>query len=74
MTCDECGKSKQDGWALYCVSCLEKPWVGLAKNDVIKAMRESGMSFHLGMSHEVVIYQLTRFANTLGDLMKEKNA
>ena len=21
--CDECGKSKRDGWALYCVDCLE---------------------------------------------------
>lgn len=21
-TCDECGKSKADGWALYCVTCL----------------------------------------------------
>lgn len=22
--CDECGKSKRDGWALYCVACLER--------------------------------------------------
>ena len=21
--CDECGRSKRDGWALYCVDCLE---------------------------------------------------
>jgi len=33
-TCAECGKSSQDGWALYCVECLEsapsKPkWIGL---------------------------------------------
>jgi len=21
--CDECGKHKQDGWALYCVGCVE---------------------------------------------------
>ena len=34
---------------------------------VERLMRESGMSFHLGMPHEAVVGQMTKFADLLRD-------
>ena len=39
--CAECGKKQSDGWALYCVGCVDdtpaqKPWVGLTDEEIIK--------------------------------------
>jgi len=34
----------------------------MTRDDITRMMRESGMSFHLGLSHEKVVEQLTRFA------------
>ena len=32
--CAECGKKSSDGWALYCVKCTERAWVGLTDEQV----------------------------------------
>lgn len=34
----------------------------MTRDDITRMMRESGMSFHLGLSHEKVVEQLARFA------------
>lgn len=34
----------------------------MSRDDITRMMRESGMSFHLGLSHEKVLEQLGRFA------------
>lgn len=34
-------------------------------DDIVKAIRESGMTFHLGMPNTVVIEQLARFADLI---------
>jgi hypothetical protein len=39
--CAECGKKKSDGWALYCVKCVEdtpakRPWIGLTDEEIVK--------------------------------------
>ena len=43
----------------------------IPREKVIRLIRESGMSFHLGMPHEAVVEQMTRFANMLRDEMLE---
>jgi len=40
--CAECGKKKFDGWALYCVDCIDppqRPWVGLTDEEIEAAWR-----------------------------------
>lgn len=37
----------------------------IPREEVERLMRESGMSFHLGMPREAVIEQMTKFANLL---------
>ena len=69
MTCDECGKSKQDGWALYCVSCLEKPWVGLTEEE----MRQAAQA----MDAEPLAEgwkELIKFVRAIEAKLKEKNS
>ena len=44
--CAECGKKKSDGWALYCVKCLDntpakRPWVGLTDEEIIKIINSN---------------------------------
>lgn len=43
----------------------------MPRQEVMRLVRESGMSFHLGMPHEAVVEQMTRFANMLRDEMLE---
>lgn len=43
----------------------------MPREEVARLIRESGMSFHLGMPHEAVIEQMTRFASMLRDEMLE---
>jgi len=43
----------------------------MPRKEVERLIRESGMSFHLGMPHEAVIEQMTRFASMLRDEMIE---
>jgi hypothetical protein len=43
----------------------------MPREEVERLIRESGMSIHLGMPHEAVIEQMTRFANMLRDEMLE---
>lgn len=43
----------------------------MPRESVERLMRESGMSFHLGMPHEAVITQMTRFASMLRDEILE---
>jgi len=43
----------------------------MPREEVERLIRESGMSFHLGMPHEAVIEQMTRFASMLRDEMLE---
>jgi len=31
--CAECGKKASKGWALYCVKCNEREWVGLTDEE-----------------------------------------
>lgn len=37
----------------------------MTKAEVMELVRKSGMTFHLGMPHEAVMEQLTRFANVV---------
>lgn len=43
----------------------------MPREEVARLIRESGMNFHLGMPHEAVIEQMTRFASMLRDEMLE---
>jgi hypothetical protein len=43
----------------------------MPREEVERLIRDSGMSFHLGMPHEAVVEQMTRFANMLRDEMLE---
>lgn len=43
----------------------------MPQEEVERLMRESGMSFHLGMPHEAVVEQMTRFASMLRDEVLE---
>jgi hypothetical protein len=43
----------------------------MPRQEVMRLVRESGMSFHLGMPNEAVVEQMTRFANMLRDDMLE---
>ena len=43
----------------------------MPRQEVMRLVRESGMSFHLGMPNEAVVEQMTRFANMLRDEMLE---
>jgi hypothetical protein len=43
----------------------------IPREEVARLIRESGMSFHLGMPHESVIEQLTRFSSMLRDEILE---
>lgn len=43
----------------------------MPREEVERLMRESGMSFHLGMPQEAVVKQMTRFASMLRDEMLE---
>ena len=44
--CDECGKGQLEGWALYCVDCLEKTGL-LAKEALPNAQRVSSTAADL---------------------------
>jgi hypothetical protein len=64
-TCAECGKSQQDGWALYCVECLEsvpakREWVGLTDEDIA--------DLYFGE------FQMYKFARAIEANLKEKNS
>ena len=39
--CAECGKKSSDGWALYCVKCTERAWVGLTDDEILEEYRQS---------------------------------
>lgn len=43
----------------------------MPREEVERLMRESGMSFHLGMPHESVIAQMIRFSSMLRDEILE---
>lgn len=43
----------------------------IPREEVERMIRESGMSFHLGMPHEAVVEQMTRFASILRNEMLE---
>ena len=39
--CAECGKKSSDGWALYCVKCTERGWVGLTKKETLELLEKN---------------------------------
>lgn len=39
--CAECGKKSSDGWALYCVKCTEREWVGLTKKETLELLEKN---------------------------------
>lgn len=43
----------------------------MPREEVERLMRESGMSFHLGMPHKAVVKQMIRFASMLRDEILE---
>jgi hypothetical protein len=54
--CAECGKKSSDGWALYCVKCTEREWVGLTDEQVDGYWDESvstgcRLSFGMGVDY-----------------------
>ena len=38
--CAECGKKSSEGWALYCVKCLEREWINLSLQEREKIREE----------------------------------
>ena len=54
--CAECGKKSSDGWALYCVKCTDREWVGLTDEQVDGYWDESvstgcRLSFGMGVDY-----------------------
>jgi hypothetical protein len=39
--CAECGKKSSDGWALYCVKCTDREWVGLTKKETLELLEKN---------------------------------
>jgi hypothetical protein len=61
--CAECGKKSSDGWALYCVKCSEREWVGLTKEELQEI---SEFHFHGALSGR-------EFYDDIEAKLKEKN-
>lgn len=40
--CAGCGKKASEGWALYCVKCSEREWVGLTDEEMREIWDRSG--------------------------------
>ena len=60
--CAECGKQALDGWALYCVKCIEqvREWQGLTDEERVQC--------ELGAKNNYV-----EFARAIEAKLKEKN-
>ena len=39
--CAGCGKKASKGWALYCVKCTEREWVGLTKKETLELLEKN---------------------------------
>jgi hypothetical protein len=39
--CAGCGKQASEGWALYCVKCSEREWVGLTDEEIKSLLWEA---------------------------------
>jgi len=63
--CAECGKQASEGWALYCVECIQlaREWQGLTDDEV----NNFAAGCHLGKSVQGAIYEAAA-------MLKEKNA
>ena len=63
--CDECGKDQADGWALYCVGCLEKTGL-LAKEALPNAQHVSSTAADLTGPNDTAAQATTGAAATGG--------
>ena len=63
--CDECGKDQSDGWALYCVGCLEKTGL-LAKEALPNAQHVSSTAADLTGPNDTAAQATTGAAATGG--------
>ena len=61
--CDECGKDQAEGWALYCVDCLEKTGL-LAKEALPNAQHVSSTAADLTASNDTAARAITGAATT----------
>lgn len=66
--CAECGKQASEGWALYCVQCIEPPrtWAGLTEYEVGFLTVFDGL-------HDVEVPLLANFIRRIEAKLKEKN-
>ena len=65
--CAECGKKASKGWALYCVKCNEREWVGLTDEEILDVLHPLVMA---DMSDEATDYEIAR---AIEAKLKEKN-
>jgi len=63
--CDECGKGQHEGWALYCVGCLEKTGL-LTKKSLPSAQHVSSTAADLTGPNDTAAQATTRAAATGG--------
>lgn len=63
--CAGCEKKASDGWALYCVKCTEREWVGLTDEEITEAYA-GGMHVLFGDANK-------GFARAIESKLREKN-
>jgi hypothetical protein len=52
--CAGCGKKASEGWALYCVKCSEREWVGLTDEEIKEIIGPWGGEPIKGYTRELI--------------------